>query len=670
MSDKNTARLRDSDLPREGDLVDDRYRIKKIIGRGGMSCIVCAQQLAMQRDVAIKLLHPHVASEEATIVRFKREVHLAKSLAHPNIIQYYDYGTLPNGSMYLVMELLEGCDLHALIRREGNFGLHRAIEVTMQVLDGLTEAHAKSVIHRDLKPRNLFMLDLNRRGDFVKILDFGIAKSTRAEESELTKTGVVCGTPSYLAPELLITQHASPASDLYAVGLIFLEMLTGRRAFKADTMARTFFMQLRHPVPIPTRFRGTPLEQFLLYSLAKHPDDRFQSAQDMMDELDSLRMQMPDDIRLSPDDVDSLVDSAASKAPGMSALDNLGLEILRDPAWAITPTPMPFRAEEEDDIPTTLAELGSGDRMTVPSRAALSNSSGHHPTREYQSLADRPPGVEMTNPTHAALPSSFQARDANSSSNQQADQPNHLANSGFGGVPAEAPDGFGASAPAHFNRKVDIRTAEVAREPKSAGQGEESGSRARIFAAIGLAAALLIAIGLTLSADVWNTSASAETAGAISYDVPPANAPGAEAAEPDPAIAANSDADPDFAFVNKLDDPAPAAAKPTTAIVDEAAAENDSPNDSPNDPEPALEGESADESADETQRDRDVSDRESVGESARESAGRDEPENEEKRPKRRRRPRREPRPEPAATSVDEFMQNNTILGDDSGNELF
>lgn len=446
-------------MPREGDLIDGRYLVEKIIGRGGMSCIVRAQQLTMQRDVAIKLLHAHVANEEATLARFEREVHLAKSLTHPNIIQYYDYGTLDSGSMYLVMELLNGCDLHALIRREGTLSLHRAIDITIQVLDGLTEAHAKSVIHRDLKPRNLFMIDLNRRGDYVKILDFGIAKSMRAGESELTKTGVVCGTPSYLAPELLITQQVSPASDLYSVALVFLEMLTGRRAFKADTMARTFFMQLRHPVPIPARYRGTPLEKFLLFALAKHPDDRFQSAQEMIDEIETLRLQFPDDIRLDPDDIDSLVDSAASQAPGMSAIDNMGLEILRDPAWAITPTPIPLHLKSDavaDDELTMLAEWGS---KTEPSRAALQRSSSHGST---------PP-------------------------------PAHQPELGLGARPPEPRP-----------------TAEIKRVDAPDLDAEAPRSKSRVYLVGGLTIALLAALALTFSADFWNNSTSSDDPSMIS----------------------------------------------------------------------------------------------------------------------------------------------------------
>jgi serine/threonine-protein kinase len=338
MNDKSTVRLREDSSPKKGEQIDGRYRVEEVIGRGGMGCIVRARQLAMERDVAIKLLHPHVADDQETVARFKREVHLAKSLAHPNIIQYYDFGKLPDDSLYLVMELLEGCDLHQELRQKGNFGVHRAIDITLQILDGLVEAHSHKVIHRDLKPKNLF-LQHNRRGDHIKILDFGIAKSTQSAETAVTRTGVICGTPSYLAPEILITQDAGPASDLYAVGLILLEMLIGRRVFKADTMARTFFMQLRQPVPVPECLRNTPLHPFLMDSLAKHPDDRFQSAEEMMDELEVVRAQFHHDVRLSRDDIDSLVDSMTGSTPGMSGVQAMGLDVLRDPDFGNATSP-------------------------------------------------------------------------------------------------------------------------------------------------------------------------------------------------------------------------------------------------------------------------------------------------------------------------------------------
>src|SRR5690554_1260756 len=611
MRDTASTSLRDSEMPREGDVIDGRYLVDKVVGRGGMSCIVRARQLTLQRDVAIKLLHSHVAEDAATLTRFEREVHLAKSLAHPNIIQYYDYGTLDNGSMYLVMELLNGCDLHALIQQEGTLGLHRAIDITIQILDGLTEAHAKSVIHRDLKPRNIFMLELNRRGDYVKILDFGIAKSMRAGESELTKTGVVCGTPSYLAPELLITQQASPGSDLYSVGLVFLEMLTGRRAFKADTMARTFFMQLRHPVPIPAGFRGTPLEKFLLHALAKHPDDRFRNAQEMIDELEVLRLQFPNDIRLDPGSIDSLVDSAASKAPGMSALDNLGLEILRDPAWTSPPTPIPAR--NEDDEPTMLADLGDDEPTsladwnpeTVPSRAALRKSARHHS------------GAQPVAPPLVGPPASRR--------------------------PAPAPSERLLSAPAlgpgpGLRTKTPMRTEEmerVDRDDVAAKPAPNSApkSRKRVFLVGGLALTLLAALALTFSASFWNEARRTDAPlGITGVNA----AAGTKSGEDDKPA-------PDFTFVNRLDEPA----KPAVIAPPEPA---DAPPVQPNiAPVEAVQVEPAPEP-------------EKAAPAPQKAAAPAKTEPRKTTP-RKTSPRKPARKKPA-TSVDDIMNNNTIFGDE------
>src|SRR5690554_5527220 len=627
MRDPLTSAPREFDNPREGDVIDGRYRVQKVIGRGGMSCIVRAQQLTLQRDVAIKLLHAHVAEDAATLTRFEREVHLAKSLVHPNIIQYYDFGTLENGSMYLVMELLNGCDLHALIRREGTLSLHRAIDITIQVLDGLTEAHAKSVIHRDLKPRNLFMQDLNRRGDFVKILDFGIAKSMSPGESELTKTGVVCGTPSYLAPELLITQKVSPASDLYSVGLVFLEMLTGRRAFKADTMARTFFMQLRHPVPIPAGFQGTPLEDFLLFALAKHPDDRFQNAQDMIDALEVLRQQFPEDIRLDPEDIDSLVDSGASQAPGMSALDNLGLEILRDPAWTSPPTPIPAR--NEDDEPTMLADFGDDEPTsladwnpeTVPSRAALRQSARHHS------------GAQPVAPRLAGPPASRRPAPA------PADRP----------LAARGEPAFQVSAPAlgpgpGLRTKTPQRTEEMERVDRNDVAAKPAPkSRKRIFLVGGLALALLAALALTFSANYWNDAARADAPLGIS-GVNAASAADTKAGKAEKPA-------PDFTFVNRLDEPA----KPTVApprelpeapleAIEAAPAKPNSaePKAAPVEPAPAKPAPKK------------------SAPPARTTPQKTTP----RKTSPRKSTPRKPAPKKSAPSVDDIMNNNTIFGDE------
>lgn len=634
MRDPLTSAPREFDNPREGDVIDGRYRVQKVIGRGGMSCIVRAQQLTLQRDVAIKLLHAHVAEDAATLTRFEREVHLAKSLVHPNIIQYYDYGTLENGSMYLVMELLNGFDLHALIRREGTLGLHRAIDITMQVLDGLTEAHAKSVIHRDLKPRNLFMQELNRRGDFVKILDFGIAKSMSPGESELTKTGVVCGTPSYLAPELLITQKVSPASDLYSVGLVFLEMLTGRRAFKADTMARTFFMQLRHPVPIPAGFQGTPLEDFLLHALAKHPDDRFQNAHDMIDALQELRRQFPDDVRLDPDDIDSLVDSGASQAPGMSALDNLGLEILRDPAWTDAPAPIPVRVE--DDEPTMLADFGDDEPTsladwnpeTVPSRAALRQSARH---RHHS-------GAQPAAPHLAGPPASRQPAPAPS------DRP-----LGARGEPA-----FQVEAPAlgpgpGLRTKTPQRTEEMQRVDRNdAAPKSVPKSRARLLLAGGLALALLAALALTFSANLWNDSRRTDAPVGISGVNTASAAATTSGDEHKPA--------PDFTFVNRLDEPAKPAVKPTLELAKPPLEEPIQAKPAPDDPDAAPDDPAQAEPAPKKA--------EPAPPKASSPAKVQPRKTSPRKPAARKSTPQKPARKKPATSVDDIMNNNTIFGDE------
>jgi serine/threonine-protein kinase len=299
MEHEEHQKLERLQVPEAGDLLDGRYHVTGTIATGGMGVILRAEQLPMQRPVAIKLLHPHIAADPEVVERFEREVSLAKQLNHPNTIRLYDYGESNNGLIYVAMELLEGMDLKRLIAREGGLGMVRSVGICRQMLDGLAEAHARDFIHRDLKPSNVFITE-NRRGeDVVKLLDFGIAKSL-GDAADLTGPGSICGTPSYVAPEYLMQEEARKPSDVYAVGLILLEMLTGRQVFRGETPVQTMMMHLKLAPELPEALEASALGEVILQATAKEPRARFRDAEAMYKAVCEASAQISADVQELP----------------------------------------------------------------------------------------------------------------------------------------------------------------------------------------------------------------------------------------------------------------------------------------------------------------------------------------------------------------------------------
>lgn len=274
-------------LPEPGELIDDRYRLVEAFASGGMGVIMRAEQLSVGRDVAVKLLHPHVADRDDFAARFKREAKVATLFDHASIVRVYDVGETDEGALYLVMELLDGEELKEVIKREAPLPVGRAIEITLQMLDGLAEAHSQEVIHRDIKPANVFIGKTRRGEDDVKLLDFGVAKLVNSGQTQLTATGRFTGTPSYIAPEVLVSgvETNKKAADIYAAGLVLLEMLTGQKAFDGTGIHDTILMHLNKPVFIPQEIAGTALGDVICKATRKHPEDRFFDADAMFGAL-------------------------------------------------------------------------------------------------------------------------------------------------------------------------------------------------------------------------------------------------------------------------------------------------------------------------------------------------------------------------------------------------
>ncbi|HEX2661146.1 MAG TPA: protein kinase [Polyangia bacterium] len=278
--------------PLIGAVLGDRYRIVSRIGAGGMGAVYLAQHTTLRRDVAIKVLLSEFGGKDEFVRRFEREAEAASRLTHPNIIQVTDFGRTSVGQLFLAMEYLKGQSLTSVIR-EGRLPVPRALGITRQILAGLSRAHAAGVVHRDLKPDNIMLVEQDGRPDVVKILDFGIAKVTDAQPSQeaLTQAGVVFGTPEYLSPEQALGDNIDARADLYAAGVILFEMLTGRRPFESDDKVRIISMHLSHPVPrfatvAPGVAVPLPIEEVTLQALEKQRENRFASAAAFLTALD------------------------------------------------------------------------------------------------------------------------------------------------------------------------------------------------------------------------------------------------------------------------------------------------------------------------------------------------------------------------------------------------
>jgi serine/threonine-protein kinase len=277
-----------------GQTLPGGYHIVDLISIGGMGRVYRAEQSVLGRTVAVKLIHPHLLSDENSALRFLTEARAASRLNHPNSIAVFDFGRTDDGQPYLVMEFLRGKDLARIAYEEGALPFPRIINILQQVLAALAEAHDLGIIHRDLKPENIFVEPMRRGGDFVKVLDFGLAKlKADTHAPSVTSPGIVCGTPDYMAPEQGRGDPIDGRSDLYAVGVILFQLLTGRLPFEAESPTQVVMMHLSMPVPDPRQVcpeRNVPdaLAEVTQRALAKKPRERFQDALEFSDELKNV----------------------------------------------------------------------------------------------------------------------------------------------------------------------------------------------------------------------------------------------------------------------------------------------------------------------------------------------------------------------------------------------
>ncbi|MCA9699736.1 MAG: serine/threonine protein kinase, partial [Myxococcales bacterium] len=262
-----------------GTVLADRYKVISVLGDGGMGRVYLGEHVTLRKKVAIKVLKQEFCHDRTNVERFLQEARAASMIRHENIVDIMDFGQVPGGSVFFVMELLEGADLSDLIKKIGRLPWMRTRNILLQVVRALRAAHESGIIHRDMKPANVYLIDRSGVNDYVKVLDFGIAK-VDDQSTGLTRTGAVFGTAGYMAPEQACGDPVDSRTDVYAVGCMMFEMLTGRTPFPGTNFMRVLTQHMNEPPPRPREVCpeadvSDEVETIILTALAKKQEDRF-----------------------------------------------------------------------------------------------------------------------------------------------------------------------------------------------------------------------------------------------------------------------------------------------------------------------------------------------------------------------------------------------------------
>lgn len=354
-----------------GSVLDDRYRLEEQLGEGGFGTVYRATQLNIGREVAIKVLRRELLAHEEGRARFRREAQMAQRLEHPHTVRLYDIGETKDSQPYMVLQLLRGRSINEVVWDEGPMDAARVRRISTQVLKSLMEAHALGIVHRDIKPENIFLVDFEGEPDYVKVLDFGLAKAVHRGQTigaSLTAYGETVGTPNYMAPEQVRGKPVTARTDLYALGLVMSEMMTGKMVFPGDDGLEVCKAQIsREPPNLPSMVLDSPLGPVIRRATLKQPDERYRSATEMLADLDEAFGEpslaavavpppiepedtVPDGITAVKDDVlDSPDDSPTTQMPALR-FDTPVPEVARSAESSDTlPQPVLVIVEEEDE---------------------------------------------------------------------------------------------------------------------------------------------------------------------------------------------------------------------------------------------------------------------------------------------------------------------------------
>ncbi|HMJ10410.1 MAG TPA: serine/threonine-protein kinase [Polyangiaceae bacterium] len=290
-------------LPRRNDpylgcTIDGRYKVEDVIGEGGMGVVYRCTHKIIGKKVAMKVLRADLARDKELMERFLNEAKSASAIGNPHIIDISDFGELPDGSTYFVMEFLNGVPLSAQVEGGRPLPVPRLLHIARQLAEGLSAAHHSEIVHRDLKPDNIFLVSRSHEKDFVKILDFGIAKVSTSAEGRLTRAGAVFGTPHYMSPEQAAGTPVDHRGDVYSFGVILYELASGKVPFDADNFMG-ILTQHMYKAPVPIRAlvpqpEDVPagLEAIVLKCLSKRPEQRYQTMNEIISDIDKLRQGM------------------------------------------------------------------------------------------------------------------------------------------------------------------------------------------------------------------------------------------------------------------------------------------------------------------------------------------------------------------------------------------
>jgi serine/threonine-protein kinase len=410
-----------------GMVIAGKYEVEEVLGAGGMGYVLAARHAQLKRRVALKLLLPELAARPDIVARFLREARAAAKLESDHVVKVLDVDVLPTGAPYIVMEYLEGVDLSVELERHGKLALREAVGAVIQACEALLEAHEKGLIHRDLKPANLFFV---QRGDgrrFIKVLDFGIAKSVgpgsdlSAASTANDRGPVILGTPRYMSPEQARgTGNIDARSDVWALGVVLYELLSGRPAFDGAQISQILERIATEPAP-PLGVKGVPaaVEQAILRCLAKNPDARFQNVADL---AMALAPYAPKDVapileRLKKS-ASRPTGSAAKRAAfvaigvGVAALIALAVALrLAHAPSAIAPTAEPVASNPAAHVevtPTTPLPVGTVVTTATPSSSAATTTSAHAPSKQAVSVPVAPHTATAAQPAPTAQPTASQ----------------------------------------------------------------------------------------------------------------------------------------------------------------------------------------------------------------------------------------------------------------------